>query len=86
MEYSSISSKGQVTIPARMRKVLGLKAGGKVAFRLEGDAVKLVPVLDEVSAAFGLLKASKPVARDDLDQASMNEAVTRYRKTLPRSR
>jgi antitoxin PrlF len=86
MEYSSISSKGQITIPAHMRKALGLKAGGKVAFRLEGDTVRLVPVLNDVSAAFGLLRSRKAIASEDLDEAPARAAVARYRKTLPRAR
>ena len=81
MEYSSITTKGQITIPVRIRKALGLKAGGKVAFQIEGNYVKLVPVLDDVTAAFGLLKSGKSVALEEMDQAIEQEAVSRYSET-----
>ena len=31
-----ITSKGQVTIPAAVRQLLGLKKSGKVAFKIKG--------------------------------------------------
>ena len=34
---SSITSKGQVTIPKALRQQLGLARGGRVSFRLVGD-------------------------------------------------
>lgn len=78
METSSITAKGQVTIPARIRKALGLKAGAKVAFKMNADAITLVPVLDDVSAAFGLLKSNRAVTNEAIDQAASQAAVERY--------
>ncbi len=75
MEYSSITTKGQITIPVRIRKALGLKAGGKVAFQIEGNTVKLVPMLDDITAAFGLLKSGKSVTLEEMDQAIEQEPV-----------
>ncbi|MGH2409739.1 MAG: AbrB/MazE/SpoVT family DNA-binding domain-containing protein [Chloroflexota bacterium] len=34
-----VTRKGQVTLPAAIRRSLGLRQGDKVAFRLEGDEV-----------------------------------------------
>ncbi len=39
MEISSVTSKGQVTIPNALRKAAGLKTGDKLIFRLEGDHI-----------------------------------------------
>lgn len=36
---SSVSSKGQVTVPKEIREALGLKAGDKVVFISKGDQV-----------------------------------------------
>lgn len=37
VSISSISSKGQVTIPKEIREELGIKEGDKVIFLLDGD-------------------------------------------------
>lgn len=82
MEVSNVTSKGQVTIPARIRKALGLKAGSKVAFELDRDTIKVVPVLDDVTAAFGLLKSDKSVSMEEMDRVAERKTVERYRKTM----
>ncbi|MCR4346332.1 MAG: type II toxin-antitoxin system PrlF family antitoxin [Sulfuricaulis sp.] len=39
LQVSKITSKFQVTIPAAVRRVLGLKKGDAVAFEIEGNTV-----------------------------------------------
>ena len=39
MELARITSKGQITIPVRIRKKLNLKEGDKVIFIEEGDKI-----------------------------------------------
>jgi len=39
--YATISTKGQVTIPAPVRAALGIEPGRRVGFRLEGESVSL---------------------------------------------
>ena len=41
--YSSISSKGQVTVPQEIRRRLGLSTGDRVEFVVEGDKTVLRP-------------------------------------------
>lgn len=38
---SKISIKGQVTIPANIRKAIGIEPGDMVAYELQGKSVKL---------------------------------------------
>ena len=38
---ATITSKGQVTLPAEVRKILGLKSGDKIAFTVEDNEVRL---------------------------------------------
>ena len=38
---SSVTSKGQATIPADYRRSIGLRSGDLVAFELEGDRIVL---------------------------------------------
>ena len=35
--YTTITSKGQITLPVEARRALGLHSGQKVAVRVEGD-------------------------------------------------
>ena len=39
----TLSSKGQLVIPARLRQLLGLKAGDRLALSLEADGLRLIP-------------------------------------------
>ena len=50
---ATITQRGQVTIPAEVQRLLGLKARGKVTFAIDGDQVRLVPVAFTLETAFG---------------------------------
>jgi len=39
----TLSSKGQLVIPARLRQLLGLQPGDRLALSLEADGLRLVP-------------------------------------------
>ena len=54
MELAKITSKGQITIPIAIRKLLGLKDGDKVLFVQEGN--KIVMMNASINA---LLEAQK---------------------------
>ena len=55
-EYiSTITGKGQVTIPAAVRRRLGIKAGGKVVFRLTEGRVELTPPGLSLADTFGAI-------------------------------
>ncbi len=43
METITIRAKGQIVIPSRIRKKLGLKKGGKLAIKEEGGCIKMLP-------------------------------------------
>lgn len=75
MDTSSVTRKGQVTIPARMRRRLGLGEGDRVAFIDEGDHIVLKPVEDDVKAAFGLLKARKSVSLAAMEETIRNRGA-----------
>lgn len=56
MQTSNLTSKGQVTIPADLRRALGLKAGDKVRFVRSGGRVVIEAVVEPpVDSVFGLL-------------------------------
>jgi AbrB family looped-hinge helix DNA binding protein len=45
--YSQVSTKGQMVIPVEFREALDLKAGTKVAVRLEGNAILVQPITED---------------------------------------
>jgi AbrB family looped-hinge helix DNA binding protein len=58
---TTITSKGQVTIPVEVRKALKLKPKDKVLFELEGGIAKITPVPSKLIAGFGAVSAkSRP--------------------------
>lgn len=69
MQTSSITSKGQVTIPANIRKSLHLTAGQKVKISCENNIITITPVENDISAAFDLLKATKTVSLAQMEEA-----------------
>jgi len=46
VQLSTVTQKGQVTIPYRFRKLLGIKPYSKVRVTLSEKAVKLEPTFD----------------------------------------
>ena len=71
MPISTITSKGQTTIPSEIRRLLKLKAGDRIEFVVEADGkVVLVPVTVDVRELKGLLApAPRRVSIDDMDAA-----------------
>ncbi len=47
--YSTISSKGQVTVPQEVRKRLGLETGDRVEFVMEADRTVIRPAREEAN-------------------------------------
>jgi len=71
---SSITSKGQVTIPKELRQQFGLGRGSRVSFALVGDHIELRPWKPEQplpESGFGLLKISRPAVPAHFDPASL---------------
>jgi AbrB family looped-hinge helix DNA binding protein len=74
MQTSALTSKGQVTIPAEVRKRLGLHPGDRVAFIVEGDAVRIIRNENRVEAAFGLCKPEKSLSLEQMEQVIKDRA------------
>ena len=62
MELAKVTSKGQITIPAAIRKLLGVKDGDKVLFVQEGN--KVVMMNASVDALMEVQRAFRGVAND----------------------
>ncbi len=87
MDASTVTSKGQVTIPAQIRRELGLGQGSRVAFSSRNGKVELrvlhrAPV--GVESGFGMLDARGKRLAADFDPASLlgpERAVKRSAKS-----
>ncbi len=71
MSTATITSKGQITIPAAVRKALGLKAGDRVTFvRVEPGHFELLAVNQSVTALKRLVrKPAVPVTIEAMNMA-----------------
>lgn len=74
MEVTSVTSKGQVTIPKELRQQLGIRQGSRIEFLLVGDHVEM-RVRSSPSAAagsgFGMLKSRRAPLPTDFDPATL---------------
>ncbi len=55
--HSILTSKGQTTVPSRIREALQLKAGDRILYEIKGDSVIIRPHPGAM-AVFGSLKPS----------------------------
>jgi AbrB family looped-hinge helix DNA binding protein len=66
---TTITKKGQVTIPIEIRHSQGLGPGDKVAFVVEAGEVKVKPVKSALDRSFGAIKPRKrPEDFDELER------------------
>ena len=43
-KQATITSKGQITVPREIRRVLGVRSGDKLLFESDGDRIRVGPV------------------------------------------
>ena len=69
MAIVQISPKGQILIPGRIRKRMGLNPGASVQLLEKSDHLVLKPVpADPIAAATGFLQASASLTRGLLEE------------------
>ena len=69
MTKSSITKKGQTTLPKSVREFLGLRAGDKIRYFITDGGVRIVPVRP-ISRLFGVLRHDGPmVTLEEMEQA-----------------
>jgi len=70
---STVTSKGQTTVPSQVRKALGIAPRQKIIYEIEGDSVRL-------RAAGGSLMNSAGALASDRPTLSQKEERAAYRK------
>ncbi len=83
---STVTSKGQVTIPRKIRRHLGIEPADKVAFVIsEGGDVVVRPARVTVARLYGVVPALPPGATRDIDeqiQEAMDDDADRLVREL----
>ena len=70
-QHSTITSKGQVTIPYAIREQLNLLSGSKLEFLNKGDHIVILPLNKSIKN----LKAILPTPEVSLSCEEMNEII-----------
>lgn len=78
---STITQKGQIVIPAIIRKHLNLKPSTRVYITVSDKRVVVKPVLT-VDQAYGMIKTKKHYSEKDYDRAIEQAVVEKFRKKL----
>ena len=69
MIESSITKKGQTTLPKPVRETLGVQAGDRVRYVISNGEVRILAVRP-ISRLFGMLEHNGPaVTLDEMEQA-----------------
>ena len=74
MEVTSVTSKGQVTIPKGVRQQLGIRQGSRIEFALVADHVEMRVKSSPTGlpdSGFGMLKSRRIAVPADLDPAAL---------------
>lgn len=69
MLSSAVTTKGQVTIPSAIREKLHIHPGDKISFTIEDNRVVITRKINDITAAFGLIKSDKTATLTDMENA-----------------
>lgn len=76
METSTLTRKGQTTIPRAVRERLGLKPGDQIAFVFVGDEVRLVPRNLTIDDLVGILpRPARAATIEEMEEAIAEGAI-----------
>ena len=69
MIESTITSKGQTTLPKPVREALGVRSGDRIRYVILDNEVRILPI-GPIGRLFGALKATGPSATlEDMERA-----------------
>lgn len=76
---ASVTERGQVTLPAEVRRLLGAKPRSKVVFEIDGGEVRVIAAPMTLEEAFGSIP---PLGRaedfKEIERAAKDEYVRRF--------
>jgi AbrB family looped-hinge helix DNA binding protein len=84
MPYSTLTSKGQTTIPREIRKLLGLRENDRILYEVENGkvAIKPAPSVHELYAIFKphIRRRGAPPTKAQMRAAVERDLVRRWKK------
>ncbi len=83
--YSTVTSKGQATIPAPLRKKLGLQTGQKVIFEEKENEIVIKTQSQIIDELYGSLKTDIKWDKRKAFGVVGQMMAKRYLKTLPKN-
>ncbi len=69
MYSSTLTSKGQVTVPAELRQALDLHPGDKVVFEAIDHKLLISKKKEDITQAFGMYRVDKKISLEDIQKA-----------------
>lgn len=81
---SSVTRKGQVTIPAQIRRLLALSTNDKVAFLVADGKVQIAPAQSVVARTAGMLRSALPRLAPADEEAAAEDAIADEASESPR--
>ena len=70
MQQVSVISKGQITIPKKIRQQFGIHEGSKIIFNIVNNHIEL-QVDSALVNGFGILKSNRKTIPNDFDPACL---------------
>ena len=83
MPVTTVTSKGQVTIPKAILEAMSVRPGDRVRFTQREDGTVVVePETVDVRSLYGRFKryAKRPVSVEEMNEAIAEAAADRYRR------
>jgi antitoxin PrlF len=88
---ATLTSKGQVTIPAGIRERLGVKAGDQLRFSLSASGdLTIVPIrrrsIFDRLGELRLPSVGRALTKVDIEESVAQSVTARYQRSLPKRR
>lgn len=76
MSVATITSKGQVTIPASVREDLQVKSGDKLEFiKVKDGLYEIIAATQDISRLKGIVKSKRVISIDEMNSAIKQRAA-----------
>lgn len=85
MATSTVTSRGQTTIPRDIRKKMHLQAGDRIEWVERNDGhIEIIPITRDAADVAGMFRdwVKKPVSVEDMNKKARQLAAGRFRQGL----